>query len=392
MTDSASPIHQAAVVGGGPAGLATAIALAQAGVGTVLIARRSPYADNRTTALLGGSVDFMDRIGRYFLLDIGGQLKIWDKQTDTLYTGSIPASVFNQTGGWAGISPDGNHVIISSDQNHMSYAVDNANKTLSENGVLFWTLCGDHGDISSPGDGHTYQIVFNCYNESAIYRVDVSDGSKVKLLDTTWNDSGHFSCARKSDTCFVSIESGNAAQTQSYKYKNEILRIKMTPPFTVEELAKHDSAGPSYNAQPRVDAFWDGSKAMFASDFGYNNGNAIAGYSDIYAIETATSAPVPPPVITPPTPTVPALTPATLLTRTLSHGMRGTDVIVLQQFLFSHGLFLSQNITGYFGNITRAAVQTYQCQKLSLCSGSELTTGYGLVGPRTRAAIANDTM
>ncbi|HEX7791405.1 MAG TPA: UbiH/UbiF family hydroxylase [Afipia sp.] len=62
MTEPASSIHQAAVVGGGPAGLAAAIALAQAGVGTVLIARRSPYADNRTTALLGGSVDFLESL------------------------------------------------------------------------------------------------------------------------------------------------------------------------------------------------------------------------------------------------------------------------------------------------------------------------------------------
>jgi 2-octaprenyl-6-methoxyphenol hydroxylase len=47
------------VVGGGPAGLAAAIALAQAGGRTALIARRLPYADNRTTALLGGSIDFL---------------------------------------------------------------------------------------------------------------------------------------------------------------------------------------------------------------------------------------------------------------------------------------------------------------------------------------------
>lgn len=59
---SASHFHQAAVVGGGPAGLATAIALAQSGVATVLVARRSPYADNRTTALLGGSVDFLESL------------------------------------------------------------------------------------------------------------------------------------------------------------------------------------------------------------------------------------------------------------------------------------------------------------------------------------------
>ena len=52
--NDASQIYDAAVVGGGPAGLAAAIALAQAGANTALIARRAPYADNRTTALLGG--------------------------------------------------------------------------------------------------------------------------------------------------------------------------------------------------------------------------------------------------------------------------------------------------------------------------------------------------
>src|SRR5271165_7005393 len=50
------------VVGGGPAGLAAGIALAQAGAQTALIARRLPYADNRTTALLGGSIDFLQEL------------------------------------------------------------------------------------------------------------------------------------------------------------------------------------------------------------------------------------------------------------------------------------------------------------------------------------------
>ncbi|MGH6715512.1 MAG: UbiH/UbiF family hydroxylase [Bradyrhizobium sp.] len=62
MSD-ARATYDVAVVGGGPAGLSAAIALAQAGSNTVLIARRRPYPDNRTTALLGGSIDFLQELG-----------------------------------------------------------------------------------------------------------------------------------------------------------------------------------------------------------------------------------------------------------------------------------------------------------------------------------------
>src|SRR5215213_8616125 len=53
---------EAAIVGGGPAGLTAAIALAEAGIETALIARR-PVPDHRTTALLSGSVTALETLG-----------------------------------------------------------------------------------------------------------------------------------------------------------------------------------------------------------------------------------------------------------------------------------------------------------------------------------------
>jgi 2-octaprenyl-6-methoxyphenol hydroxylase len=59
-----------AVIGGGPAGLTAAIALARAGARTALVARRVPYGDNRTTALLHASIDILQ------------DLDVWDACRD----------------------------------------------------------------------------------------------------------------------------------------------------------------------------------------------------------------------------------------------------------------------------------------------------------------------
>jgi 2-octaprenyl-6-methoxyphenol hydroxylase len=53
----------AIVVGGGPAGLTAAIALAEGGISTALVAKRPAKSDNRTTALLAGSVSALTALG-----------------------------------------------------------------------------------------------------------------------------------------------------------------------------------------------------------------------------------------------------------------------------------------------------------------------------------------
>lgn len=60
---AASRNPEAIVVGRGPAALTAAIALADAGVETVLAGKRPPRTDNRTTALLASSITALERLG-----------------------------------------------------------------------------------------------------------------------------------------------------------------------------------------------------------------------------------------------------------------------------------------------------------------------------------------
>ncbi|HEX6209645.1 MAG TPA: hypothetical protein VF136_02640, partial [Methylomirabilota bacterium] len=160
---------------------------------------------------LGGSVDWIDRTGRYMVLHVGGSTRVYDRQTDSLYAGNIPGS-YGGGGGWRGISPDGNYVITSSSGSPTpthSWRIDHANKRVSTTPVLFWTLCGGHGDVVSASNGKTYYVTFDCNTTNGIYRVDVSlpqsssnvsqqlSQNKKLVQPAAWSDHGHFSRVSK---------------------------------------------------------------------------------------------------------------------------------------------------------------------------------------------------
>ena len=78
-----------------------------------------------------------------------------------------------------------------------------------------------------------------------------------------------------------------------------------------------------------------------------------------------------------------------LIGRTLRRGISGDDVLRLQQFLARDPSIYPEAIaSGYYGALTEKAVQRWQVKYNIVSSGSPSTTGYGVVGPRTAAAIA----
>ncbi len=73
--------------------------------------------------------------------------------------------------------------------------------------------------------------------------------------------------------------------------------------------------------------------------------------------------------------------------RALQKGSRGAEVTALQEFLIERG-DLETEATGYFGVATEAAVANLQFENDVIASDSPVAVGRGVVGPRTRAVIA----
>ena len=77
------------------------------------------------------------------------------------------------------------------------------------------------------------------------------------------------------------------------------------------------------------------------------------------------------------------------ISKNLSLGSRGAEVVKLQQFLASQSLLEMDSVTGYFGKLTQTAVQQWQKKSGIVSSGSPATTGYGAAGAKTRKMIAS---
>jgi len=74
--------------------------------------------------------------------------------------------------------------------------------------------------------------------------------------------------------------------------------------------------------------------------------------------------------------------------RALGVGATGTDVTSLQEFLSQFSdLYPERLVTGFFGPLTEKAVRKFQKKYGIVSSGDADSTGFGFVGPKTRAML-----
>lgn len=76
------------------------------------------------------------------------------------------------------------------------------------------------------------------------------------------------------------------------------------------------------------------------------------------------------------------------ISRVIRQGASGEEVKQLQEFLKEKGYFEFDKITGYYGPVTEDAVKKFQAKEGLVSKGNPETTGYGQIGPKTRARIA----
>jgi hypothetical protein len=272
---------------------------------------------------LGGSINWLDAEGRALLVRYGGEPSAYVYDRANLaagpYTGAIYADHYVDTGGYLGLSPDGNFVVgfdgrpsgTSGVGQACSWAIDHARREVARNPTIFWSLCGDHGSFISASDGRTYFVTYNCYGHAGVWRADVTnhaDGldeaaqmalpnNKLLLTFSTWDDFGHVSCAARGanrDWCFIATEDFgdriNEPVEPWHPYRQEIVALNVVT-GEIRRLAHHRSRslGEDYYAQPRVSCSWGGKYVGFSSNF---NQSKIV---DTYALAFGdTPAPIPP--------------------------------------------------------------------------------------------------
>jgi len=76
-----------------------------------------------------------------------------------------------------------------------------------------------------------------------------------------------------------------------------------------------------------------------------------------------------------------------IITKPMDPGFKHPEVLALQKFLIAEGYLSPSELSGVYGETTIKAMQAFQSKYALVPTGEPLVTGYGLTGPKTRAAV-----
>lgn len=268
---------------------------------------------------LGGSHNFCDKTGRYYIFADAGGVGVYDRTSNVIFTGRVTNP--SAGGGYATISSDGNFV-ITSDGHFRSYALDKINHVLNTTAVMFWGPTTDHGMFVTDSGGQSYGIVTDNQTVGGLYRVTV-DRDRSGFPTTTGQIAENIGVQKVLDTgaqwanidalmthgpngagqhwFFAGLTTyggthpgedfnGTPSSGNWWLYAGELLAINYKT-LDILRLDYHRSRGISpsdpYGPYVRPTCAWDSSALMWNSNF---NQQIVTQYADLYGIQSPLGA------------------------------------------------------------------------------------------------------
>lgn len=250
---------------------------------------------------MSGNQDWIDASGRYFAIVQSGILTVWDSIDDAVFTGGPSASLAQDGGHNAGITPSANHLYQmgpAGTGSVRSYTLNKVNHTIGSPITCYTATPEPHMTVLSASNGIDYIFLYNDNVSNA--KIDMDIGfSSITTVGASFNtrNATHYSRAGRGahrDWAFCSFEWGgdNFDTVHSYvAFDNELVMYNLVT-NEVRRLChtryRGASTGGNCNApyynQPRVCASWDGNVVLWTASFNYNALISTWGYSDLYYV------------------------------------------------------------------------------------------------------------
>jgi hypothetical protein len=270
----------------------------------------------------GGTADFTNATGRYYVGNVGGTLRFYDRTTSTFYGNQPSVGSLD----YIAMAPDGSGVIVAGGTDGVTWwTVNHATRSWNSG---YGRICNGspHGDIMMDTDGVVWFIAdghittrigsSSVSSKPGTYMIPVKNAAGYKYSSYgTWTNAKHYSgniLGANSDWFLVNqyLAPGgenindSAPWNSWYAYRQEIGLVNVKT-LDVRRLVHHRSrqsqnGDPFYYSTPRGSLSADGSLVIFNSNMGRASVSTI--YADVYTVTTGLTAGsnTQPPPITPP--------------------------------------------------------------------------------------------